>query len=67
VCDKGGECELQDMAFRYGAGESRYTETKVHTPEKQFSPVVFFDARAAFSVSAACASAMKAWAVNALG
>jgi NADH-quinone oxidoreductase subunit G len=44
VCDKGGECELQDMVFRYGAGESRYTETKVHTPEKQFSPVVFFDA-----------------------
>ena len=38
VCDKGGECELQDMAFRYGAGESRYTEEKVHTPEKQFSP-----------------------------
>ena len=23
VCDKGGECELQDMVFRYGAGESR--------------------------------------------
>jgi NADH-quinone oxidoreductase subunit G len=44
VCDKGGECELQDMAFRYGAGESRYSEEKVHTPEKQFSPVVFFDA-----------------------
>jgi NADH-quinone oxidoreductase subunit G len=44
VCDKGGECELQDMVFRYGAGESRYTETKVHVPEKQFSPVVFFDA-----------------------
>jgi len=32
------------MAFRYGVGESRYTEEKVHTPEKQFSPVVFFDA-----------------------
>jgi NADH-quinone oxidoreductase subunit G len=44
VCDKGGECELQDMVFRYGAGESRYIEEKVHTPEKQFSPVVFFDA-----------------------
>jgi NADH-quinone oxidoreductase subunit G len=44
VCDKGGECELQDMVFRYGAGESRYTEEKVHTPEKQFSPVVYFDA-----------------------
>src|SRR5438876_3141676 len=44
VCDKGGECELQDMVFRYGAGESRYTEEKVHVPEAQFSPVVFFDA-----------------------
>jgi NADH-quinone oxidoreductase subunit G len=44
VCDKGGECELQDMVFRYGSGESRYSEEKVHTPEKQFSPVVFFDA-----------------------
>src|ERR1700742_1861422 len=44
VCDKGGECELQDMVFRYGAGESRFTEEKVHTPEKQFSPVVYFDA-----------------------
>ena len=44
VCDKGGECELQDMVFRYGAGESRYTEQKVHVPEKQYSPVVFFDA-----------------------
>jgi len=45
VCDKGGECELQqDMVFRYGAGESRYTEQKVHTDEKQFSPVVFYDA-----------------------
>ena len=44
VCDKGGECELQDMTFRYGVGESRFTEEKVHTPEKQYSPVVFFDA-----------------------
>src|SRR6516164_4512159 len=44
VCDKGGECELQDMVFRYGAGESRFTEEKVHVPEKQYSPVVFFDA-----------------------
>jgi len=43
VCDKGGECELQDMTFRYGAGESRFTETKIHVDEKQFSPVVFFD------------------------
>jgi NADH-quinone oxidoreductase subunit G len=44
VCDKGGECELQDMVFRYGAGESRFRETKVHVDEKQWSPVVFYDA-----------------------
>jgi NADH-quinone oxidoreductase subunit G len=43
VCDKGGECELQDMVFRYGAGESRFTEIKYHAEEKQWSPVVFFD------------------------
>src|SRR5512138_3537308 len=42
VCDKGGECELQDMAFRYGAGESRFTEVKHHVDEQQWSPVVFF-------------------------
>src|SRR6184192_89581 len=44
VCDKGGECELQDMVFRYGAGESRYEEAKLHVDEKQWSPVVFYDA-----------------------
>jgi NADH-quinone oxidoreductase subunit G len=43
VCDKGGECELQDMAFRYGAGESRFTEMKAHVDEQQWSPVVFYD------------------------
>ncbi len=43
VCDKGGECELQDMVFRYGAGESRFTEVKHHVDEKQWSPVVFYD------------------------
>ncbi len=44
VCDKGGECELQDMVFRYGAGESRFTESKIHVDEKQWSPIVFYDA-----------------------
>jgi NADH-quinone oxidoreductase subunit G len=44
VCDKGGECELQDMVFRYGAGESRFREEKIHVDEKQWSPVVYYDA-----------------------
>jgi NADH-quinone oxidoreductase subunit G len=43
VCDKGGECELQDMTFRYGAGESRFTEIKHHADEKQWSPAVYYD------------------------
>jgi len=43
VCDKGGECELQDMTFRYGAGESRFLENKQHVDEEQWSPVVFYD------------------------
>ncbi|GMQ84783.1 MAG: NADH-quinone oxidoreductase subunit G [Acidimicrobiia bacterium] len=28
TCDKGGECPLQDQAFAYGPGESRYVEAK---------------------------------------
>ena len=44
VCDKGGECELQDMVFRYGAAESRFAEEKRHSEEQQWSPVVYFDA-----------------------
>jgi len=43
VCDKGGECELQDMTFRYGVGESRFLEQKYHRDEQQWSPVVFYD------------------------
>ncbi|HYZ86721.1 MAG TPA: 2Fe-2S iron-sulfur cluster-binding protein, partial [Bryobacteraceae bacterium] len=43
VCDKGGECELQDMVFRYGAAESRFTEMKNHIDEQQWSPVVYYD------------------------
>ena len=28
VCDKGGECPLQDLTFRYGPGNSRMTLPK---------------------------------------
>ena len=43
VCDAGGECELQDMTFKYGAADSFYAEPKNHREEQQWSPVVFFD------------------------
>ena len=44
VCDKGGECELQDMTFRYGADHSRFVEEKLHTPEVKWSNIVYYDA-----------------------
>lgn len=28
ICDKGGECPLQDQAYAFGAGESRFIEEK---------------------------------------
>jgi NADH-quinone oxidoreductase subunit G len=30
VCDKGGECPLQDIAFGWGSGVSRFVEPKRH-------------------------------------
>src|SRR6202453_2758960 len=44
VCDKGGECELQDMTFRYGLDHSRFNEEKLHYPEEKWSPLVYYDA-----------------------
>jgi NADH-quinone oxidoreductase subunit G len=44
VCDKGGECELQDMTFRYGLDHSRFSEEKLHYPEEKWSPLVYYDA-----------------------
>ncbi len=44
VCDKGGECELQDMVFRYGADSSRFVEEKIHRPEEKWSELVYYDA-----------------------
>nr|MCW2727260.1 NADH-quinone oxidoreductase subunit [Aeromicrobium sp.] len=33
VCDKGGECPLQNQAMTHGQGETRYTETKRTFPK----------------------------------
>ena len=43
VCDAGGQCELQDMTFKYGAADSFYQEPKNHREEQQWSPTVYFD------------------------
>ena len=33
VCDKGGECPLQDRTFRFGPATTRFVETKRHFPK----------------------------------
>lgn len=43
VCDRGGECELQEMAFNWGNLEERFTEKKNYYPEKYLSPIVAND------------------------
>ncbi|CAB1069021.1 hypothetical protein JY97_06240 [Alkalispirochaeta odontotermitis] len=42
VCDKGGECELQDMVYTYGPHQGRFAETKYRWHEKDYviSPVI---------------------------
>lgn len=44
ICDKGGECPLQDQAFAYGPGATRFSEEKRHL-HKQWSlgPLVVLD------------------------
>ena len=44
VCDKGGECPLQDLTFRYGPGSTRMTFSK-HTLDKPIpvSPLIALD------------------------
>ena len=39
VCDKGGECELQDMTFKYGAAESKAASSRSRTTATE-QPVV---------------------------
>ncbi|MGI8556460.1 MAG: molybdopterin-dependent oxidoreductase [Pyrinomonadaceae bacterium] len=43
VCDRGGECELQEMVFDWGDIEERFTEKKNAAPEKFLSPIVAND------------------------
>ena len=40
ICDQGGECQLQDLAVGYGAGESRYEEEKRIVFHKDVGPLV---------------------------
>src|SRR2546423_1968606 len=43
VCDRGGECELQELTFDCGNLEERFIEQKNARPEKYLSPMVAND------------------------
>jgi NADH-quinone oxidoreductase subunit G len=67
VCDAGGECELQDMTFSYGAAESKFMEAKNHRDEQQWSPVVYFDRPRCilcYRCVRVCGEGMDVWALG---
>ena len=67
VCDAGGECELQDMTFKYGAGESRMVEVKRHREEQQWSPAVYYDRPRCilcYRCIRMCGEGMDVWALG---
>jgi len=43
VCDRGGECELQEMTFAWGGLEERFIEKKNYYAERYLSPMVAND------------------------
>lgn len=67
VCDAGGECELQDMTFKYGAGTSLMVDAKQHREEQQWSPQVFFDRPRCilcYRCVRMCGEGMDVWALG---
>jgi NADH-quinone oxidoreductase subunit G len=67
VCDAGGECELQDMTFKYGAGESKFIDIKSHRDEQQWSPIVFYDRPRCilcYRCVRVCGEGMDVWALG---
>jgi NADH-quinone oxidoreductase subunit G len=67
VCDAGGECELQDMTFKYGAAESKFMDMKNHRDEQQWSPVVYFDRPRCilcYRCIRVCGEGMDVWALG---
>jgi NADH-quinone oxidoreductase subunit G len=52
ICDEAGECKLQDYAYKYSVGESRFVEEKVHKDKRvPLGPRVLFDGERCISCS----------------
>lgn len=52
ICDEAGECKLQDYAFKYSTGLSRFDEEKNHKDKRvSLGPNVMFDQERCISCS----------------
>ncbi len=40
ICDKGGECDLQDQSFKYGKGTNSFHESKRAVKDKYMGPLI---------------------------
>lgn len=40
ICDQGGECDLQDQAFKYGKNFTRFAENKRSVKDKYMGPLI---------------------------
>ena len=52
ICDEAGECKLQDYAYKYSIGKSRFDEEKIHKDKRvELGPNVMFDQERCISCS----------------
>ncbi len=52
ICDEAGECKLQDYAYKFSQGYSRFGDDKVHKNKRvEIGPRVMFDAERCISCS----------------
>jgi NADH-quinone oxidoreductase subunit G len=52
ICDEAGECKLQEYAYKYSVGESRFVEEKVRKDKRiKLGPNVMFDGERCISCS----------------
>jgi NADH-quinone oxidoreductase subunit G len=67
VCDKGGQCELQDMVFEHGTVYAHYNVKKHATPEWRLSPFIAYDPQRCVRCYRCIRECTEVMDVNALG
>ncbi len=67
VCDKGGQCELQNMTFEHGTVFAHYNVKKNNTPEWRLSPFIAYDPQRCVRCYRCIRECTEVMDVNALG